>query len=100
MIGRVIFTSEADDDIAEAYNWYEGREPGLGEEFLRCLEARILTIQRQPEIYRVAVDEFRRAFMRRFPYEIFYEPADDAIVIYSIFHCSQNPQKWRRRLEH
>jgi plasmid stabilization system protein ParE len=100
MIRRVIFTSEADDDIAEAYNWYESREPGLGEEFLRCLEARILTIQRQPEIYRAAVDEFRRAFMRRFPYEIFYEPTNDAIVIYSVFHCSQNPQKWRKRLGH
>jgi plasmid stabilization system protein ParE len=98
MIGRIIFTSEADDDIAEAYNWYESREPGLGEEFLRCLEARILTIQRQPEIYRVAVDEFRRAFMRRFPYEIFYEPTNDAIVIYSVFHYSQDPQKWRKRL--
>ncbi len=100
MIGLVIFTSGADDDIAEAYNWYENREPGLGEEFLRCLEARILTIQRQPEIYHVAVDEFRRAFMRRFPYEIFYEPTNDAIVIYSVFHCSQDPQKWRKRLGH
>ena len=100
MIGRVIFTSEANDDIAKAYNWHESREPGLGEEFLRCLEARILTIQRQPEIYRVAVDEFRRAFLRRFPYEIFYESTDDAIVIYSVFHCSQDPQKWRKRLGH
>ncbi len=100
MILQVIFTSEADDDIAEAYNWYENREPGLGEEFLRCLEARILTIQRQPEIYRVAADEFRRAFLRRFPYEIFYEPTDSAIVIYSVFHCSQDPQKWRKRLGH
>ena len=100
MITRVIFTSQADDDIAEAYHWYESREPGLGEEFLRCLDARILTIQRQPEIYRVAVAEFRRAFLRRFPYEIFYEPTDDMIVVYSVFHCSQDPQKWRRRLGH
>src|SRR6185312_5774427 len=98
MIRRVIFTPEADDDIAAAYNWYEERQAGLGEEFLRCVEARIQTIQSQPEIYRVAVDEFRRACVRRFPYEIFYEPTDDAIVIYSVFHCSQNPQKWRKRL--
>src|ERR1700748_1058602 len=61
MIAPVIFTPEADDDVAEAYSWYENQEPGLGEEFLRCLEARILTIQRQPEIYRVAMDEFRLA---------------------------------------
>ncbi len=100
MIEGVIFTADADDDIAEAYNWYERREPGLGEEFLRCLEARILMIRRQPKIYRIAVDEFRRAFVRRFPYEVFYEENEGAIVVYSVFHCSQNPKKWRKRLGH
>jgi plasmid stabilization system protein ParE len=98
MIEQVIFTAEADDDIAAAYRWYESREPGLGEEFLRCLEARILMIRRQPKIYRVAVDDFRRAFVRRFPYEIFYEATDKVVVIYSVFHCSQDPKKWRKRL--
>jgi hypothetical protein len=31
MIERVIFTPEADDDVAASYDWYESREPGLGE---------------------------------------------------------------------
>lgn len=39
MIERVIYTPEAENDVAESYNWYEGCEPGLGEEFLRCIEA-------------------------------------------------------------
>jgi hypothetical protein len=39
MIERVVFTPEADDDVVRAYGWYEEREPGLGEEFLRCVEA-------------------------------------------------------------
>jgi plasmid stabilization system protein ParE len=98
MIERVIYTPEADDDVAEAYGWYESREPGLGEDFLRCVEACVLTIQRHPQLYPVAVDEFRRALVRRFPYEIFYEVADEALVIYSVFHCSQDPEKWRTRL--
>jgi plasmid stabilization system protein ParE len=98
MIESVIYTGEADDDIAESYDWYESREPGLGEDFLRCVEACVLTIQRHPDLYPVAVDEFRRALVRRFPYEIFYEPTADAIVVYSVFHCSQDPEKWRKRL--
>jgi hypothetical protein len=44
------------------------------------------------------VDEFRHAPLRRFPFEIFYEVIDDSIIVYSVFHCSQNPQKWRERL--
>lgn len=98
MVERVIYTEDADHDVMEAYEWYESREPGLGEDFLRCVEACVLSIQRHPHLYPTPVDEFRRALVRRFPYEIFYEPTADAIVIYSVFHCSQNPQKWRTRL--
>jgi len=50
----------------------------------------------QPEMYPAAIDEFRRAPIRRFPFEIFYEATVD--TIYSVFHWSQDPQKWRKRL--
>ena len=39
MIERVTYTPEAEQDVADAYSWYEAREPGLGEDFLRCVEA-------------------------------------------------------------
>jgi plasmid stabilization system protein ParE len=71
----------------------------LGNDFLRCVEACIAGIQRNPLLYRFAVDEFRRALVRRFPFEIFYEATDDTVVIYSVFHCSQDPEKWRKRLD-
>jgi len=50
MARAIVYTPEADDDIAETYRWYEARETGLGEDFLRCVEASERTIQRQPEI--------------------------------------------------
>ncbi len=95
----VIFTAQADCDVQESYGWYEDREPGLGEEFLRAVETCLAGIQRFPEMYPIAVDEFRRAPLRRFPFEIFYETLDDRIVVYSVFHCAQNPEKWRKRLK-
>jgi plasmid stabilization system protein ParE len=98
MIEKIAFTSEAEVDFAEAYDWYESREPGLGEDFLRSVEACLRTIQRYPQLFPVAGDEFRHAPIRRFPFEIFYEPGDDCLTIYSIFHCSQDPQRWRKRL--
>ena len=98
MIERVIYTPEAEQDVADAYNWYEAREPGLGENFLRCVEACVLGVQRHPQLYPVAAAQFRRALVRRFPFEVFYEPTEVCITIYSVFHCSQDPQKWRSRL--
>lgn len=35
MIKGVVYTPEADADVATAYAWYEDRAPGLGEAFLR-----------------------------------------------------------------
>jgi len=97
MVEHVIFTPEADDDVAAAYGWYEAREHGLGEDFLRCVEAGVQVICRNPQIYPVAEGEIRHALLRRFPFEIFYEVKPGEIVINSVFHCSQNPQKWRER---
>jgi plasmid stabilization system protein ParE len=77
MIERVIYTPEAEQDVTDAYSWYEAREPGLGEDFLRCVEACVLAIQRHPQLYPIAVDEFRRGLVRRFPFEVFYEATGD-----------------------
>src|SRR2546423_7943453 len=99
MIERVIFTEEAEDDVVSHYAWYEDREPGLGEDFLRCVEACCLTIQRNPRLYPVVLDDFRRALVRRFPFEVFYELTEQDIVIYSVFHSSQDPKKWHDRLD-
>ena len=49
-------------------------------------------------MYSAAIEEFRRAPIRRFPFEIFYELTVDSVTIYSVFHYSQDPQKWRKRL--
>lgn len=97
MVEQVIYLPEASADVAQAYAWYEDCAPGLGEEFLRCVEAAVLTIQRHPQLYPVAMDSFRHALIRRFPFQVFYEPTADAIVIYSVFHCSQDPQTWKKR---
>ena len=98
MPDKLVFLSEARQDVAEAYSWYESQAPGLGMDFIRCLEVAILSIERHPRIYPVVHENYRRMLIRRFPYAIFFEHDPGQIVIYSISHCSQDPQKWRDRL--
>jgi toxin ParE1/3/4 len=43
---------EAEDDILEAYIWYQKQKPGLGEEFLEDLSQAFQAILRNPETYR------------------------------------------------
>ncbi|WP_199307154.1 type II toxin-antitoxin system RelE/ParE family toxin [Alkalinema sp. FACHB-956] len=94
----LILQPEAEQDVALAFTWYEEQEPGLGEEFLRCVDACVQFIRRNPEMYPIVHESYRRAIVRRFPYVVFYEYSDTIIIIYAVFHCSQNPKKWRGQL--
>ena len=38
------------------------------------------------------------SLIRRFPYAVFYEYAQETVTVYSVFHTSRDPDKWRERL--
>ncbi len=98
MQANLIIVPEAQTDVDKAYVWYEDRRFGLGEEFLGCVDACIQTICRMPDIYPIIHEQYRRALVRRFPYSVFYEYTLQSVIVYSIFHTSQKPEKWFRRL--
>ena len=92
-----MFLPEARQDILDAFSWYEEEAFGLGMEFLRCLDAAILSLERHLKIYPAVHETYRRALVRRFPYAIYFEINAGHIIVYSVFHCSRDPQKWRNR---
>jgi plasmid stabilization system protein ParE len=98
MPAKLVVAPEAELDIAEAYVWYERRRIGLGEEFLTSVDASIVGIRRQPEIYPLIHETYRRSLVRRFPYAVFFEYAEPTVTVYSVFHTSRDPEKWRERL--
>lgn len=77
----------------------EGRRPGLGEDFLTCVDACVQAICRHPEFYIGVYEDYRRALVRRFPYSGFYEYSQNAVTVYSVFHNSRDPEKWRQQLD-
>lgn len=98
MAVEFILAPEVEEDLGEAYGWYEERRPGLGEELLSCVDACIEQICRLPEMHTKVHGEYRRALVRRFPYAVFYEYADGTVTVYCVFHTSRDPEKWRQRL--
>ncbi len=95
MAAKLVLAPEVEQDLSEAYGWYESHRYGLGEEFLSCVDACIL---RSPELHAKIHHDYRRILVRRFPYVIFYEYLDGTVTVYCIFHASRNPDKWRKRL--
>jgi hypothetical protein len=67
MIDAPLLLPEAKRDVASAYAWYEEQVLGLGLEFIRCLDALLLSIHRHPLMYPLVHESYHRALIRRFP---------------------------------
>ena len=90
----VVLTSVAQRQFRRARDWCEAARPGLGGEFIENLDATLSVVSRHPAQFKIAIKQYRRALVKRFPYELFFEFDDEQIIVYSVFHTSQNPARW------
>jgi plasmid stabilization system protein ParE len=95
---ELIIRPEAEADIAEAFDWYETRVPGLGSEFVLVLDALFNSILRNYLIYPTVYKTVRRALTRRFPYAVFFITEETMVVVLSVFHVKRSPRIWMGRV--
>lgn len=93
----LVIRSEAEDDLTEAYWWYEDRREGLGSEFELCFEETVSRLMRFPESFGIVYDGLRRMQLRRFPYGVYYEIIDDTVAIAAVFHSRQELSRLSQR---
>lgn len=94
---ELIIRPEAEADIAEAFDWYETRVPGLGSEFVLVLDALFNSILRNHLIYPTVYKTVRRALTRRFPCAVFFITEETKVVVLSVFHVKRSPRIWMGR---
>jgi plasmid stabilization system protein ParE len=96
---RVRFKSPADLDYLHAVEFYEERQPGLGQEFDAELLALFERIKQNPELFQKETSLVRKARMDRFKYRVYFRVEGDEIGVLAIWHPSRNPDTLRRRLK-
>jgi plasmid stabilization system protein ParE len=84
-------------EIAEGFRWYEVRSAGLGYEFLRAVRTTLAQVERAPELFPIAVDDIRKAPLRRFPYVAYYVVLPHGISVIAVIHGRRHPQRWQSR---
>ena len=90
---KVTFTSRANNDVLNAFEYYESSQKDLGNYFLDSLENSTTSIDNNPEIYKFIHKSFQQAKVKRFPYVIIFERKDKEIILLSVFNTYQNPIK-------
>ena len=96
----VIITPEAEQDIQQAYAWYEHKRRGLGEDFELCVESAVETIERYPEIGKCTYKSVRQYVLNRFPYGVYYVLKAQQIYLLAVFHYKRSPHILRQRAQY
>lgn len=90
--------SAARTELDEAMGFYERRTSGLGLDLETKVEQAVVAIQRSPESWPPHKRTgFRKYFVERFPFTVFYLDLPDCIWIVAVAHGSRRPDYWRRR---
>ena len=93
----VVWIPEANEDLLEAWGWYDNIRPDLGQRFAQAIEATVEALAEHPLQFTVVFQNRRRAGVRRFPYGIFFEVQADRVVVLACFHSRRNPRRWQLR---
>jgi hypothetical protein len=62
----------SEGDLHDAAAWYDAQQPGLGDAFVRSVEASFARIRRLPASFPADNGGVRSALFRRFPYAVVF----------------------------
>ena len=97
---RLIIRPEAEDDLKEAYSWYEDKRQGLGHDFLLHVAAGLNFIKRNPNIHPIEYRGTRKHLIKRFPYKIIYLVEKEQIIVLAVIHGRRRPALIKKRRDH
>jgi hypothetical protein len=90
------FHPEAEVELNEAVEYYDGCQDGLGLEFAKEIYATIENICQFPLAWTPLSQNTRRCLLNRFPYGVVYQ-FKDRIIIIAIMQLNREPGYWRQR---
>ena len=93
----LVVKPSAQEDMLQAYRWYQEQRQGLGDEFLLCVEAAFSKILAFPDAYKIDYKNVHRFLTQRFPFSIFFIIEGVFIFIISVRHRRRNPDAWKSR---
>ena len=96
---RIEILESAREDLDLARAFYERQRPGLGTYFLDSLSSDIESLLLFTGIHPVHFERYHRLLSRRFPFAVYYRVDGDAVRIYAVLDCRQDPERTADRLK-
>ena len=95
---KIEILPRAIQDLELASDFYESQTDSLGQRFMVSL---LSDIDYLAEIAGVHSKQFgfHRKISKRFPFAIYYKMSGDAVRVYAVLDCRQNPSEVGNRLQ-
>jgi plasmid stabilization system protein ParE len=94
---NVFLQPGAENDIEEAYIWYERQRLGLGDELLDELVEYYEKLKQNPLVFKWTAKGYRQASLNRFPYVLVFKVMGTDVHIFAVFHTSRNPKHLHKK---
>ncbi len=91
------FHPEAESELQDAINYYEGIRADLGHDFAVEVYSAIQRAVSMPESWALIDTDIRRSLVSRFPYGVLYSKANNKIYILAVMNLHRQPDYWKDR---
>jgi len=97
---QVVIHSQAEQDMADAVDWYNAQVPALGDTFVAAIMSTLADVAENPFRFPSLghQPEVRRALCNRFPYRIFFIRREKQVVVFRVLHGARHDDAWRLKI--
>jgi hypothetical protein len=97
----VVLRSAAASDVRRARRQYEEKRPGLGDDFVGCVDAVLEVVHGNADLFQIIepVRQVRRALTSTFPFAVYYfvDTQRSRVVVLAVLPAAMEPARWRGR---
>ena len=86
MSRRLVVRPQARLELADACDWYDAHDKGLGDELIEAFVKATQSIAENPFQYQTIRREYRRVLPGKYPFCLIYAVRGDDVVVFSCFH--------------
>jgi hypothetical protein len=89
----------ARQEFDEAFEYYESRQRGLGEDLRKAVREQVQKIASHPDAWILIRPGIRKCLGSRFPYDVIYQKQYEVILILALAHRKRRPLYWQDRIK-
>lgn len=86
----VVILEDAAEDIEAGRDFYDSREPGIGQYFVKSILSDLASLVLYAGIHPVQFN-FQRMLSNRFPFSVYYEVEGETAFVYAVLDMRRDP---------